>query len=304
MTTLVSIIMGASMMARRLIYRQRNGVMTPRRIAPWDCQCGTPMKRELTRVSLAARLVREIGGILCTRPAKIAWPGGVVSFTFDDFPRSAWVNGGAILEKYDRRGTYYTAMGMAGTSNDLGALFDLDDLRAAHARGHEIACHTYHHRDCGQLAPADIAEEIDRNAAALTQALGVPAVSNFAYPFGGVSISAKSELAVRFVSCRGTGRGINRGTVDLADLLSTSIYSRNFDRERLCQLIDDAQAASGWLIFYTHDVAEEPSPFGCTPAELQAIVAYAAENMPVLPVRDVLAGLGLAGDRLAEKQAA
>lgn len=260
------------------------------------------MKRELMRVTFAARLVREIGGFLCTRPAKVNWPGGVVSFTFDDFPRSAWVNGGAILEKYDRRGTYYTAMGMAGTTSNLGPLFDLDDLRAAHAQGHEIACHTYHHHDCGRLTPSDIADEIDRNAVALAQALGAPAIVNFAYPFGGVSLSAKSKLATRFASCRGTGRGLNQGTVDLADLFSTSIYSGNFDRERLCQLIDEARAGSGWLIFYTHDVADEPSPFGCTPAQFQSIVAYAAENAPVLPVRDVLAGLGLASERLmAEK---
>jgi peptidoglycan/xylan/chitin deacetylase (PgdA/CDA1 family) len=195
-------------------------------------------------------------------------------------------------------------MGLAGTANNLGPMFERDDLRAAHAHGHEIACHTYHHRDCGRLMPGDIADEIDRNAVALARTLGAPAITNFAYPFGGVSISAKSELSTRFTSCRGTGRGINHGTVDLADLLSTSLYSRTFDRERLCQMIDDAQAAAGWLIFYTHDVAEEPSPFGCTPAELQAIVAYAAENMPVLPVRDVLAGLGLAGDRPVEKRAA
>jgi peptidoglycan/xylan/chitin deacetylase (PgdA/CDA1 family) len=263
------------------------------------------MKRDLMRVTFAARLVREIGGFLCTRPAKVNWPGGVVSFTFDDFPRSAWVNGGAILEKYDRRGTYYAAMGMAGTANDLGPMFDLDDLRAAHAHGHEIACHTYNHRDCARLTASDIADEIDRNAVALAQALGTPAIANFAYPFGGVSLSAKSELAGRFASCRGTGRGINQGTVDLADLFSTSIYSGNFDRERLCQLIDDAQSGSGWLIFYTHDVADEPSPFGCTPAQFQSIVAYAAQNVPVLPVRDVLTGLGLAGDQpVTEKQAA
>lgn len=262
------------------------------------------MKRDLRRVSLPARMARELRGLFSTRPATINWPGGVVSFTFDDFPRSAWVNGGAILEKYDRRGTYYAAMGMAGTSNNLGALFDLDDLRATHAHGHEVACHTYHHRDCARLMPGDIADEIDRNALALAQTLGGAAIANFAYPFGGVSLSAKSELSTRFVSCRGTGRGINQGTADLADLLSTSIYSRGFDRERLCQLIDDAQATSGWVIFYTHDVAEDPSPFGCTPAQFQSIVAYAAENAPVLPVRDVLAGLGLAGDRSVEKEAA
>jgi peptidoglycan/xylan/chitin deacetylase (PgdA/CDA1 family) len=252
------------------------------------------MKRELMRVSLAARLVREIGGFLCTNPAKVKWPGGVVSFTFDDFPRSAWVNGGAVLEKYDRRGTYYTAMGFAGTANKLGPMFELDDLRAAHVRGHEIACHTYTHRDCGRASPAAIAGEIDENAAALSAALDGAPITNFAYPFGGVSLAAKRALNARFASCRGTGRGINHGTVDLADLLSTSIYSRNFDRDRFCQLIDDAQASDGWIIFYTHDVADEPSPFGCTPAQFQSIVAYAAENAPVLPVRDVLAGLSLA----------
>lgn len=256
------------------------------------------------RVSIGARLVREFGGFLCTRPAKVKWPGGVASFTFDDFPRSAWVNGGAILERYDRRGTYYTAMGLAGTVNNLGPMFELDDLRAAHARGHEIACHTYDHRDCGRATPAEIAAEIDRNATALAQALDGATTDNFAYPFGGVSLSAKHALNARFASCRGTGRGINQGTVDLADLFSTSLYSQNFDRDRLCQLIDDAQAGAGWLIFYTHDVADEPSPFGCTPAQFAAIVGYAAEAMPVLPVRAVLAGLGLASSPLAAPRAA
>jgi peptidoglycan/xylan/chitin deacetylase (PgdA/CDA1 family) len=262
------------------------------------------MKRDLKRVTLPARLVREIGGFLCTRPAKIGWRGGVVSFTFDDFPRSAWVNGGAILEKYDRRGTYYTAMGLAGTDGNLAPMFTLDDLRAAHAQGHEIACHTFNHRDCARVPAAGIAAEIDKNADALSQVLRGAAVTNFAYPFGGVSLSAKSALARRFVSCRGTGRGLSRGTVDLADLPSTSLYSWNFDRNRLCQLIEEAQAENAWLIFYTHDVAEDPSPFGCTPDQFQAIVAYAIENAAVLPVRDVLAGLGLAGEAREPRRAA
>jgi peptidoglycan/xylan/chitin deacetylase (PgdA/CDA1 family) len=262
------------------------------------------MKRDLLRVTLAARLARELGGLLSTRRAKIDWPGGVVSFTFDDFPHSAWENGGAILEKYDRRGTYYAAMGLAGLTNNLGPMFEPDDLRAAHARGHEIACHTFAHRDCARLPASEIVAETEQNAATLAGLLDGAAIDNFAYPFGGVSLSAKQALAGRFTSCRGTGRGINQGSVDLADLLSTSLYDQNFDRERLCQLIDDAQARSGWVIFYTHDVADRPSPFGCTPAQFQSILAYAVENMPVLPVREVLAGLGLAMQRPAAKAAA
>lgn len=232
---------------------------------------------------------------MATRPATVDWPGGVVSFTFDDFPRSAWVNGGPILEKFGLRGTYYAAMGFAGGENHLGPMFAVDDLRAAHARGHEIACHTYSHRDCMRATPAAIVAEVERNGAALRETLGGAVPVNFAYPFGGISQTAKSAAHTWFDSCRGTGRGLNCGTVDLADLLSTSIYNRDFDRDRLCQLIDDAQAVGGWLIFFTHDVAESPSNFGCTPAQLNAIVAYAAENAAVLPVRDVLAKLGLAG---------
>jgi peptidoglycan/xylan/chitin deacetylase (PgdA/CDA1 family) len=255
------------------------------------------------RVSIAAKLARELGGFLCTRPAKIGWPGGVVSFTFDDFPRSAWVKGGTILEQFDKRGTYYAAMGLAGSENHLGPMFEPDDLRAAHERGHEIACHTFSHRDCCRASQPEIVTEIERNAAA-AELIGGAKLDNFAYPFGGVSLTAKSALAGRFASCRGTGRGINQGTVDLADLLSISIYSQDFNRDRLCQLIDDAQAMNGWVIFYTHDVSEAPSPFGCTPTQFQSIVAYAAENAPVLPVRDVLAGLELAKNRSSAKRAA
>ncbi len=252
------------------------------------------MKRQLMRVSLPARLVREIGGPLRTRPATVDWPGGVVSFTFDDFPRSAWVQGGPVLEAHKVRGTYYAAMGLAGTENHLGPMFEPDDLQAVAAWGHEVACHTYSHLDCCRAPRAAILAEIDENAAALAARLDGAPVPNFAFPFGGVSVAAKRALSRRFASCRGTGRGINQGTADLADLRSTSLYSQNFDRDFLCRLVDETKAAGGWLIFYTHDVRDEPSPFGCTPAQLDAIVAYAAQNTMVLPVRDVLAGLGIA----------
>jgi hypothetical protein len=45
------------------------------------------------------------------------------------------------------------------------------------------------------------------------------------------------------------------------------------------------------LVFFTHDVTGAPSPFGCNPGQLEAVVAYAAERSTILPVRDVIAGL-------------
>jgi peptidoglycan/xylan/chitin deacetylase (PgdA/CDA1 family) len=256
------------------------------------------------RSSITARLAREIGGFMRTRPAKVGWAGGVVSFTFDDFPQSAWTNGGAILGKYDLRGTYYTALDLAGTENHLGPMFGLDDLRALHRTGHEIACHTFSHSDCRRASPAEIVAEVDANAAAFGALFGGATMTNFAYPFGALSLSAKATLSPRFASCRSTGQGVNLGTVDMTDLLGIRIYDGSFSRDRLHQLIDDNCAAGGWLIFYTHDVSNTPSDFGCTPAQLESVVAHAAETAPVLPVRDVLASLGLGSEQAAPQSRA
>ena len=45
----------------------------------------------------------------------------------------------------------------------------------------------------------------------------------------------------------------------------------------------------GWLIFYTHDVSERPSPYGCTPEKLRFVVRRAKEiGASILPVGTVV----------------
>lgn len=244
------------------------------------------------RGSISTHLARTIGRWVRSRPARVAWPGGAVSFTFDDFPKSALSAGGAILEKYQLRGTYYAALALAGSDGDMGRLFDADDIREADARGHELGCHTHSHLDCSQAASRAILGDIADNAAAFAALIDGFAPENFAYPFGALSLGAKHALASRFASCRGIhGGGINSGTVDLANLSSARIYHREFDEAALRGLIDRNNAIGGWLIFYTHDVAASPSRYGCTPEQLETIVAYAAQRCDVRPVRDVVAGL-------------
>jgi peptidoglycan/xylan/chitin deacetylase (PgdA/CDA1 family) len=234
------------------------------------------------------------GRLTCTNPARVFWRGGVISFTFDDFPRSALTAGGAILERHGGRGTYYTALDLAGTQGMLGPMFEPDDVGAAHRRGHEIACHTFRHVNCAQTGVREIVADIADNAAALAALIEGFAPVNFAYPYGELSLGAKRALGARFWSCRGITEGFNCGMVDLAELRVTAVHASGYQAEAFCRLIDRAISAGGWLIFYTHDVSEAPSPFGCTPEQLEAIVSYAAERAPVLTVRDVVAGLGLA----------
>lgn len=238
------------------------------------------------RSSYSVRLARLIG--LHARPARIDFPGGVASFTFDDFPKSALHVGGAILERHRARGTYYTAMELAGTENHFGPLFEPADVVAAHKAGHEIACHTRTHLDCRYAKPAEIAAEIDENGRQIAALLDGAGPTNFAYPYGAVSLTARHTLKSRFSSCRGTELGINAGATDLADLKVAILFNDAFDDAAMRRTIDEAASGNGWVIFYTHDVREQPSEWGCTPDQLEAAVGYAAEKLKVLPVRDVI----------------
>ena len=47
----------------------------------------------------------------------------LISFTFDDFPRSALTVGGEILERHGARGTYYASLGVMGKYEAAGLMF-------------------------------------------------------------------------------------------------------------------------------------------------------------------------------------
>jgi peptidoglycan/xylan/chitin deacetylase (PgdA/CDA1 family) len=228
------------------------------------------------------------------RPGTVLWPGGVVSFTFDDFPKSALIAGGTILQKYGCRGTFYTALGLAGTEDELGVYCEPEDVLAAHEQGHEIACHTHTHLDCGRARPDAIVADIAENEAELSALLGGYLPQSFAYPFGEVSLAAKQAVADRFSSCRGISGGFNRGRIDLAELRATKLYATDYDETRLRSLIDRTCQSGGWLIFYTHDIRAIPSRYGCTPTQFEAMVVHAARHATVLPVGEVMARLGYA----------
>lgn len=52
----------------------------------------------------------------------------IVSFTFDDFPKSAAQAGKDILERHGWRGSYYASGALMGACTLHGAMFDSGDL--------------------------------------------------------------------------------------------------------------------------------------------------------------------------------
>lgn len=215
----------------------------------------------------------------------------VVSFTFDDFPRSALTEGGRILRRHGWAGTYFTAGGFCGRTVDGLDYFDRDDLVQASEEGHEIACHTFGHLRLPQTRRPDIEEDLERNARFLGEVLPEHRLSSFAYPYGDLDLGRKAQLSARFPACRGIWPGINAGRMDFAQLKAVPLERRSLGELDIEAWLDRAEAGRGWLIFFTHDVSDDPSPYGCDRETFERVAAAVARrNVRVLPVKNA-AGL-------------
>ena len=215
----------------------------------------------------------------------------IVTFSFDDFPRSAYFMGGKILKDEGARGTYYAAMGLMNTTGALGDMFRVEDLHALSADGHEVASHTFHHLSAGSADAAAFVDDALAGHEALRNVPGLSVSGNFAYPYGAASIATKRVLSRKMLSCRSGHEGVNRRQVDLGLLRANSLEGDLDQLDMVRRLLDESERLQGWVIFYTHDVSHSPSPYGCTPELLEAAVKLArTRSMRIVTVEEALAG--------------
>jgi peptidoglycan/xylan/chitin deacetylase (PgdA/CDA1 family) len=236
-----------------------------------------------------ARFSHRMAMHLRVEPFRLRNATPMVSFTFDDVPKSAATVGAAILEAHGVHGTFYVIGSQVGTSSPLWDMVDGEDVVALHRQGHEIACHTFSHKRACDLDAETLNAEIARNQRYLRSLDASIRIENFAYPFGYGSFVRKRQLKTLFKSCRSIVPGVNSGTVDLQFLRAIPLIDRRIDRDGIERAFDQAQTDNGWLIFYTHDVANEPSPYGCSPSLLnEALEAASRRKIPVLNMAEAL----------------
>jgi peptidoglycan/xylan/chitin deacetylase (PgdA/CDA1 family) len=253
------------------------------------------------------RLTIEAARTLGKRQLVVRTPVPLVSFTFDDFPRSAFLEAGSILSRHGARGTYYASLGLMGKSSPMGTMFEEGDLKALLDLGHELGCHTFGH--CHSLnTPSDMyGRAIVENQKALNELLPGIKFQTFAYPYSAPAVAVKRVAGSHFLCCRGGGlrprrylsraggQTFNSGVTDL-NLLSAVFLEKSWDNpEAMKSLIDQNSRARGWLIFATHDVRESPSRFGCTPHFFEQVVQWSLESgarvLPVVEALEVLRGV-------------
>jgi peptidoglycan/xylan/chitin deacetylase (PgdA/CDA1 family) len=227
------------------------------------------------------------------RTAALGDVGPIVTFTFDDFPRTALTAGGPIVERFGGRATYYLAMGLINKSNGLGELFRTEDVASLLERGHEVASHTFSHLSARKTPINVFLRDVEHCEKAIREGATVHASGNFAYPYGEVTLVAKEHLGSRMKSCRGTFGGFNGPDVDLNLLRANRLYGGVDQAAAAKELIRENERRKSWLIFYSHDVANKPSPFGCSPELLEQVVSFAASRgTKILTVADVVAEIG------------
>ena len=220
--------------------------------------------------SLKGKLRRRLAKLSARREAHAGPSGPMISISFDDAPVSAVEAGARILEGRGARGTYFIAMGLAGQDGPMGPNADAGQVKALLGAGHEIGCHTFSHLNCGMVPAGLVTGDVELNCAALAQ-LGAPEAASFAWPYGEVSGPAKAALGGRFALLRALHHGVITGGSDLNQAPAVGIEGAGGEAVAR-HWIHRAVRERAWLILYTHDVRETPSPFGCTPGALERLV--------------------------------
>jgi peptidoglycan/xylan/chitin deacetylase (PgdA/CDA1 family) len=213
----------------------------------------------------------------------------LISFTFDDFPRTALSAGGAILERYGAGGTYYTCMGLLGKDSPSGTLCVAEDLTALLEQGHELGCHTYSHCHSWDTDSGVFEDAVLKNRTALAELIPGAEFKTLSYPISEPRPFTKRRVGKYFQACRAGGQSLNAGITDCSQLSAFFLEQSRDNVQKIKDLVDHNQTVKGWIIFATHDVCGNPSRYGCTPELFEEIVRYsAASGARILPVGEAL----------------
>lgn len=246
---------------------------------------------------------RRAAGLLFRRPFLIQTERPLVSFTFDDFPRSALLVGGAVLSRFGLAGTYYASFGLAGKETASGQMFVVDDLETLLEQGHELGCHTYSHLDSWETETDDFEESIIKNSMSLKEVFPGAEFQTFAYPISLPRPLLKARITPHFRACRGGGQRFNVGRTDLNQLSAYFLEKSRDNFQAIKHIVDRNARAGGWLIFATHDVTDSPTPFGCTPEFFENVVQYViSSGAQVVPVIEAMRILAVPGCKPVQAQ--
>lgn len=234
---------------------------------------------------VANRLIWAFG----RKSLHVAPPRSIVSFTFDDVPKSATKNGANCLERFGVRGTFFISGGLCDTMKGGIQQFNAEEIRALAEAGHELGCHTYAHHPVRAFSRQEFHSDLHKNQDFLKSAGYEGTPVSFAFPYNAAWPFARLVLRQHYQVCRAAGEEINRHWVDPLMLKAFELCQPEQSARDKARHIDDLAGEPGWLIYFVHDISNTPRTYGCTPQTMDCLIEKALENKcEVLPIRDAL----------------
>jgi|GEM_PF-181609 peptidoglycan/xylan/chitin deacetylase (PgdA/CDA1 family) len=246
-------------------------------LADWDAH-------RALGVRISARLSRHVP----TRPVVLKNEKPIVTFTFDDVPETA-LAGARLLEQAKARGTFYISTALLGRRTAHWTVIDAEGVRELHHAGHEIGLHGHAHLPVGLRGASEFAADITRNRETLRSIDPGMLAENFAYPYGLANFARKLRLSKLVRSSRGVESGVNSGTMDAQLIRSVALGEESLGYAEIDHYLDRTIAKNGWLVFFTHDVGDAPSPYGVSKRMLHyAIEAAIRRGIDILTLSAAL----------------
>lgn len=236
-------------------------------------------------LSLLQRIEYRAGSVVPLRMRTARTERGILSVTFDDFPRSAWQIGGELLAAFEGRATYYVAGRFHHTTLDGEDYFTSQDLTDLVTAGHELGCHSFDHQSALSVRLSTYLDSVRRNADFVSSILPGYHLRSHAFPFGQVRVANRLALQKRFAALRGIEAPQRLDRFDPTHLRACGLESRREGQIDWPRLIEETARCGGWLLLFTHGISSRPSPYGAHPDALARILGRARrDGLEILPV--------------------
>jgi peptidoglycan/xylan/chitin deacetylase (PgdA/CDA1 family) len=214
----------------------------------------------------------------------------IISFTFDDVPKTAVKKGAKILNNYGIKGTFYLSLELLGGYSDVGLpIADRHDIENLISNGHEIGDHTYSHLRAFEVSDEEYEKSILMNREKMDALFAGYEFRSFAYPYGSVTPNKKRIVRKYYNIARGIEGGLNKSYMDTL-LLKSYHLAGNKDRLGFYSgLIDNAIEQNSWLIFFTHEVQTNPTEFGCDLILFESLINYCiSKDLIIKTISDLI----------------
>lgn len=241
------------------------------------------------RLNIRQRLAYRAGSVLPLGHRDARTERGILSVTFDDFPRSAWTVGGELMAEAGGQATYYLSGRFHNATMDGVPYVRDEDVTQLVAAGHEIGCHSFDHRSVLESSPRDYLRSVQRNAEFIGSLLPGYRLRSHAFPYGHVRIAHRIALRRRFEVLRGIQKPHRFAVFDPTHVDAGGLEDRRQGDMDWPRLIAETARARGWLVLFTHGVTDQPSPYDTRPLELKRILNCAkSEGLDILSVGGAL----------------